>query len=77
MEMHKRTHPDYHSVDLLSDILGNGKSSRLYRRLVMEKGIFTDIDCFITGNFDPGLFVITGRPSKGIKIKEAEKNING
>jgi len=74
-KMHKRTHPDYHSVDLLSDILGNGKSSRLYRRLVMEKGIFTDIDCFITGNFDPGLFVITGRPSKGIKIKEAEKTL--
>ncbi|HQF02229.1 MAG TPA: pitrilysin family protein [Bacteroidales bacterium] len=74
-KMHKRTHPDYHSVDLLSDILGNGKSSRLYRRLVMEKGIFTDIDCFITGNFDPGLFVIAGRPSKGIKIKEAEKTL--
>ena len=34
--MCNRLHPDYHATDLLSDILSNGDSSRLYRKLVQE-----------------------------------------
>ncbi|MFM8346611.1 MAG: M16 family metallopeptidase, partial [Bacteroidota bacterium] len=36
-----RNHPDYHAADLMSDILGKGQSSRLYRKLVREQEIFT------------------------------------
>lgn len=57
-----RLDPDYYSYDLLSDVLSNGPSSRLYRRMVKEKSIFTDIDAFITGSIDPGLFIVTGKP---------------
>lgn len=61
-----RTDEGYHACDLLSDILSNGRSSRLYRSLVMEKKLFSEIDAYITAEIDPGLMVITGKLIKGI-----------
>ena len=58
----ERTHPDYYAINLLSDILCHGYSSRLYRRLLKEQQLFSDIDCYITGSIDPGLFIIEGKP---------------
>lgn len=68
----ERLHPDYYAIDLLSDILCNGNSSRLYRRLLKEQQIFTAIDCYVSGSIDPGLLVIEGRPSEGVSLEEAE-----
>ncbi|HEY3429225.1 MAG TPA: pitrilysin family protein, partial [Cyclobacteriaceae bacterium] len=42
-----RFHHDYHAIDLLSDILSRGHSSRLYHQLVKEKEIFTSISSFV------------------------------
>ncbi len=67
-----RTHPDFYPTDLLSDILCNGSSSRLYRRLLKEQQLFTQIDCYLTGSVDPGLFIIEGHPAKGVTQEEAE-----
>lgn len=67
-----RTHPSYHPTDLISDILGNGKSSRLYLRLVKERKIFSEISAFITGDLDEGLFIVQGKLVEGVKMKEAE-----
>ncbi|MBK8557308.1 MAG: insulinase family protein [Lewinellaceae bacterium] len=61
-----RLHPDFYTIDLLSDILGHGASSRLYRRLLKEKGLFSSIDAFVTANFDPGLLVIEGKLNEGV-----------
>lgn len=61
-----RLHPDFYAVDLLSDVLAQGASSRLYRRLLKEREIFSQIDAYITANVDPGLLVVEGRPSVGI-----------
>lgn len=61
----------FYAVDLLSDVLAQGHSSRLYRRLLKERKIFSQIDAYITANIDPGLFVIEGRPAEGITAKEA------
>jgi len=33
--------PKYHPTDLLTDIAGRGKSSRIYRRLIREEKLFT------------------------------------
>jgi len=71
----ERLHPDYYAIDLLSDILCNGSSSRLYRRLLKEQHLFTSIDCYITGSIDPGLIVVEGKPSEGVTLEEAEKAI--
>ncbi|GAB4496931.1 MAG: pitrilysin family protein [Saprospiraceae bacterium] len=61
-----RLHPDFYAVDLLSDVLAQGQSSRLYRRLLKERRMFSQIDAYITANIDPGLLVIEGRPAEGV-----------
>jgi zinc protease len=70
-----RTAPDYYATDLLSDILSNGASSRLYRRLLKEKQLFSHIDAYITGSIDPGLLIIEGKPADGVTLEESETAI--
>ncbi len=70
-----RHHADYYAVDLLSDILCNGNSSRLYRRLLKEQHLVNAIDAYITGNIDPGLLVIEAKTQDGISLEKAEAAI--
>ncbi len=70
-----RADQDFHGVDLLSDVLGNGPSSRLYRRLLKEKKLFSHIDCYITASIDPGLLIIEGKPSEDVSLEAAEAAI--
>ena len=71
-----RNHDAYHTTDLISDILSNGDSSRLFNRLVKEKNIFSDIHAYISGDRDEGLFVFSGKLVKGVRMEDAEKAIN-
>ncbi len=66
---------DYYVADLLSDILSNGNSSRLYRKLIKEEGVFSELDAYISGEFDPGLFVFSGKPADGFRLEEADKRL--
>lgn len=66
-----RLHPDFYPVDLLSDVLAQGHSSRLYRRLLKERQLFSQIDAYITANLDPGLLVVEGRPAAGVSVSDA------
>jgi zinc protease len=70
--MAKRTDPEYHAQDLMSDILGRGESSRLYEALVKKKQLFSDLSAYVMGSFDEGLFVIHGHLAHGIEMEEAE-----
>lgn len=70
-----RRDSSYHTFDIMSDILCNGRSSRLIQRLVIEKKIFSSIDAYISGSIDSGLFHITGKPCDGISLEEAEKAV--
>ncbi len=70
--MCERSHPDYYAFDILSDILSNGKSSRLNRHLVQEKQLFSSIDAYISGTVDAGLFHISGKPAAGVSLEKAE-----
>ncbi|MDP4852992.1 MAG: insulinase family protein [Saprospiraceae bacterium] len=65
----------FYSVDLLSDIFSNGPSSRLIHRLTRENKYFNQIDCYVTGDFDPGLIVFEGRPTEKISLQDAEEII--
>lgn len=67
-----RLHHDYHTTDLISDLLGSGKSSQLYASLVSEKQIFTSISCFVSGDIHPGVIYIAGYLSDGIEAKDAD-----
>lgn len=66
---------DYYVVDLLSDILCNGASSRLYHRLLKQQQLFTSIDSYMTGSIDPGLLIIEGNPAAGISLEQGVKAI--
>jgi predicted Zn-dependent peptidase len=68
-----RQHPDYYAYDMLSDLLSNGRSSRLVQRLVVERQVFAQVDAYILGSTDPGLLVITGKPAPGVSLQEAEQ----
>ena len=65
----------YFAIDLMSDVLTRGNSSRLYQKLVKEKEIFTSISSFTMGTIDPGLLVVNGRVKDGISLQDAEAEL--
>jgi len=73
--MGKRFSEEFYACDLMSDILSRGKSSRLYNVLVKEKKLFSEVNAYISGDRDEGLFVISGKINAGVDIKAAEKGI--
>lgn len=70
--MCNREHPDYFAFDILSDVLSNGRSSRLSRQLVQEQKLFSSIAAYISGTRDAGLLHISGKPAAGVSLEEAE-----
>ncbi|WKN29966.1 pitrilysin family protein [Porifericola rhodea] len=71
----ERLHDDYYTADLLSDVLGRGKSSRLHQELVNKRRLFSNISAYISGSMDPGTLNIHGKLNKGVKMEEAEAGI--
>jgi len=73
--MAARNETAYYESDLISDILSRGNASRLYVSLVKEQKLFSEINAYLTGSSDPGLFVIEGKLTKGIRPEIAEAAI--
>jgi zinc protease len=73
--MGSRNDDCYHTVDIISDILSRGNSSRLYKSLIKDKELFTEINAYVMGDFDKGLFVISGKIPDHIKMEDAEQGI--
>ncbi len=73
--MPARLDPRYHAIDLLSDVLGRGKSSRLHQRLVKELQLFNNISASVTGALDPGLLVVSGKLNAGVALAEADQAV--
>ena len=71
-----RLDKEFYAVDLMTDILSRGKSSRLYNALVKQKKLFSEIHCFTMGEFDKGLIVVEGKLIKGVKMADAEAAID-
>ncbi len=66
----------YYTADLLSDLLGRSKSSRLYTTLVKQQPLFSSINAYVTGSVDPGLLTIQGKLNPGVSLQEAEEAID-
>ncbi len=66
---------EYLRADLAGDLLGRGKSCRLYQRLVKEQQIFNSIDAFVTGSSDPGLVIISGKVRPGFQVEDADNAV--
>ncbi len=74
-KMPEKLHNDYKLLDIISDLLGNGKSSRLFQKLVMKTKLFADVECYITGSIDVGLLIVEGRINEGVSFEIAENAI--
>lgn len=70
-----RKSKEYYIADIISDVLSRGESSRLYQKLVKDSKIFSEINAYITGDIDNGLFIVEGKPSKGISLEQADAAI--
>ncbi len=73
--MDARYTPGFYAADLITDLLANGNSSRLYLRLVKERRLFSQVDAYVTGSLDPGLLVISATLLDGISMETAEEAI--
>lgn len=73
--MAPRMHRDFYVADLISDILSNGQSTRLYKHLVRGRQLVSTIDAYITASIDPGLFILEAKAIPGVSIKQVEQAI--
>jgi predicted Zn-dependent peptidase len=76
---HKPTMPskeDY-VFDIVSDILGQGKTSRLYKSLLLDQKLVTSIGAWngYPASRYNNLFVITAKPRSGVSLERVEKAI--
>ncbi|WP_159472094.1 pitrilysin family protein [Dyadobacter sp. 3J3] len=65
----------FYASDLMSDILGRGKSSRLYKALLKDKPLFNSISASTTSSLDPGLLLIKGNLNPGVTLEEADEAV--
>ncbi len=65
----------YYVADLITELLGGGSSSRLFQKLVKEKQLFSNIECYQFGAIEKGLLAVEGKLVKGVQMKDAEKAV--
>lgn len=65
----------YYATDLISDILSQGNSCRLHNTLIKDKKLFSDIQAYVLGDFEKGLFIVSGKLSAGITMEQADAGI--
>ena len=73
--------PEWHSadvdyLDLVSDILTEGKNSRFYKRLVYDDQIATDVVGFAYGRELGGLFIVWATAQPGADLEAVEKALD-
>ncbi len=69
--MDARLDKGYYVMDLATEILGGGASSRMFQSLVKEKRLFSGIDCSHFGSTDKGLVAVEGKLVKGVDMQTA------
>lgn len=71
-KMPARKDPDYHTADIISDAIGGDKSSRLYQAILKKAKLVSEINAYITGSLDQGLFLITGKLAPGKSFEDLD-----
>jgi len=65
------------ALDVLAHIIGSGSNSRLYRTLVVDKGIALNAGAYYSGTaLDYGKFGVFGSPKPGVTLHEVEDGID-
>jgi zinc protease len=62
-------------LDIMSWILGSGRGARLYREIVEEQELATNLESFTYDLFDKGLFIISFEPRAGIEARAVSQAI--
>jgi len=70
-----RLDSNYQIIDLITDVLARGSSSRLFRRLVKDRKLFSEINAYVLGSLDNNLVVLEGKPVENISLDAAEAAI--
>jgi zinc protease len=67
---------DAPALEMLESVLSNGKSSRLYQRLVREKRVALDASASYSRTaIDDKTFAISGQPQPGVSAEQLEKDL--
>ncbi len=69
------SNPDYPALVILNLLLTAGRSSRLYRKLVSEKGLATSVSGWVERSVDPYLFNIVVSVQPGKSVDSVEKTV--
>lgn len=64
-KMSERKSEGYYIADLLSDEVGKDKSGKLYLSLKKDKALVHEINAYILGSLDEGLFIVSGKLMPG------------
>jgi len=65
------------ALDVLAHVLGSGEDCRLYRRLVVDKGIALNAGAYYSGTaLDYAEFGLYGAPKSGISLRDVEAGID-
>ncbi|HET6513153.1 MAG TPA: pitrilysin family protein [Candidatus Kapabacteria bacterium] len=64
---------DEYKLDIVSDVLSKGRSSRLYRELVYKQRIAKEVNCYNLSNEKAGMFMLSGIAQIGIDIERVEE----
>ena len=68
--------PDSYALEVASEILSDGQSSRLYKKLVVEKQMVVDIGAgYDMTSFDPGLFVVSAQMRPGVTAANTQTEV--
>ena len=73
--MSDRRQREYYVCDLISDVLSSGNSSRMYQKLIKEQKLFVELDAYVSGDHDPGLFIVSGKLTGGVTTEQAKAAI--
>lgn len=66
---------DFQACDLISDILGTGNSSRLYRGMVSDGRLVSEADACITGDVGQGLLMVSAKVREGVNPDDVAEAI--
>jgi zinc protease len=65
------------ALDVLAHVLGSGENSRLYRTLVVDKGLAINAGAFYSSTaLDYGKFGVYGAPKPGVTLAQVEGSID-
>jgi zinc protease len=63
-------------LDLVSSILADGKTSRLYKRLIYDDQIASSVNCYVNTREIAGQFAIEADAKPGVELAQVEQAIN-